>query len=68
MARKIEYVAKPEAAKDWQAVYDGLLMNKDMLDKFREAGEPRPDFEAKNDAAIERTLRWCLAFKIEIKT
>jgi len=68
MARKIEYQAKPEAVQDFQAVYDGLLMSKDMLAKFREAGEPRPDAEAKNNAAIERVQRWCLSFKIDIKT
>lgn len=67
MARKIEYEVKPQTVQDFQTVYDGLLMNKDMLDKFREAGEPRPDAEAKNDAAIERTVRWCLAFKIDLK-
>lgn len=68
MPRKIEYTARPESLQDWQAVYDGLLMSRDMLAKFREAGEPRADFEAKNEAAIERTLRWCVAFKIDLKT
>jgi len=67
MARKIEYQAKPEAVQDFQAVYDGLLMSKDMLAKFREAGEPRPDGEAKNNAAIDRVVRWCLAFKIKLE-
>lgn len=68
MPKKIEYEVKPQTANDFQAVYDGLMMSKDMLAKFRESGEPRPDAEAKNNAAIERTLRWCKAFKIDLKT
>lgn len=68
MPRKMEYKVAPERVADFQEVYDGLLMSKDMLEKFRIAGEPRPEAEAKNNAAIERTLRWCKAWKIEIKT
>jgi len=68
MVRKIEYQVKPEAVQDFQAAYDGLLMSKDMLTKFREAGEPRPDAEAKNNVAIERLVRWCKAFHVDLKT
>jgi hypothetical protein len=68
MSRKVEYKVKPETVSDFQDIYDGLLMSKDMLEKFRIAGEARPDAEAKNNAAIERVLRWCKSFKIEIKT
>jgi hypothetical protein len=68
MPRKVEYKVKPETVTDFQDIYDGLLMSKDMLEKFRIAGEARPDAEAKNNAAIERVLRWCKSFKIEIKT
>jgi hypothetical protein len=64
----VEYKVKPETVSDFQDIYDGLLMSKDMLEKFRIAGEARPDAEAKNNAAIERVLRWCKSFKIEIKT
>lgn len=67
MARKVEYKVKPESVSDFQDIYDGLLMSKDMLEKFRIAGEPRAEAEAKNNAAIERILRWCKSFKIEIK-
>lgn len=68
MPRKVEYKVKPETVTDFQDIYDGLLTSKDMLEKFRISGEPRPEAEAKNNAAIERILRWCKAWKIEIKT
>jgi len=68
MVRKIEYKVKPETIADFQDIYDGLLMSKDMLEKFRVAGEPNVKGEAKNNAAIERILRWCKSWKIDIKT
>jgi len=68
MARKVEYKVKPETVSDFQDIYDGLLMSKDMLEKFRIAGDPLPKAEAKNNAAIERILRWCKSWNIEIKT
>jgi len=67
MAREIEYKAPTETGKDFQKAYDGLLMSKDMLDKMREAGEAKPDLEARNRAARERVLRWVKAFKIKIE-
>jgi hypothetical protein len=68
MARKIEYVAPPEAVKDFQKAYDGLLLSKDILDKMRESGDPKPDLEARNKAAIERIIRRAKAFKMKLET
>ena len=68
MAKKIEYEAPPEAVKDFQKAYDGLMMSKDILNKMREAGDPKPDLEARNKAARERTIRWANSFKMKLET
>jgi len=67
MAKKVEYQAPSEIGQDFQKAYDGLLMSKDILDKMREAGEAKPDLEARNKASRERVLRWVKAFKIKIE-
>lgn len=68
MARKTEYEAPPQAVKDFQTAYDGLMVSKDILDKMREAGDPKPDLEARNKAARERTIRWAKSFKMKLET
>jgi len=68
MPKKIEYVVKPQAVKDFQASYDGLMMSKDILEKMRGAGDPKPDLEARNNAAIERVIRWGSSFKMKLET
>jgi hypothetical protein len=68
MPKKIEYVVPPEAVKDFQHAYDGLMMSKDILDKMRESGDPKPDLEARNKAAIERIIRRAKAFKMKLET
>jgi hypothetical protein len=68
MPKKIEYQVAPEAVKDFQNAYDGLMMSKDILNKMREAGDPKPDLEARNKAARERTIRWATAFKMKLET
>jgi len=68
MPKKIEYEAPSQAVKDFQDAYDGLMMSKDILDKMRQAGEPKPDLEARNKAARERTIRWAQSFKMKLET
>lgn len=67
MPTKHEYIVPSEQVKDYQTAYDGLMQGKDMLEKMRKAGQAKPDAEARNKAALESLLRWCEAFKIEIK-
>jgi len=65
--RDVTYHIPKHQLEQWQAAYDSGRIGLDILKKARIAGMPKPEAEAKAEAALDALRRMANAYEVELE-